>query len=75
MEESADDITAADTAPKPKKDTHSGVRYCRTNGRMSDALLGISEALKLSLVTNAVRFQSGTTERKIHCVLLVIINQ
>lgn len=26
-EESADDITAADTAPKPKKETKSGVRY------------------------------------------------
>ena len=26
-EESADDITAADTAPSPKKETHVGVRY------------------------------------------------
>lgn len=50
MEESADDITAADTAPSPKNETHSGVRYCKTNGRMSDALFGISDALKLSLV-------------------------
>ena len=31
--ESADDITAADTAPSPKKDTQSGVRYCKTIGR------------------------------------------
>ena len=58
MEESADDITAADTAPSPIKETQSGVRYCKTRGKMSDALLGISETLKLSLVTNAVRFQS-----------------
>lgn len=58
MEESADDITAADTAPSPTKETQSGVRYCKTNGRISDALLGISDALKLSLVTKAVRFQS-----------------
>lgn len=58
MEESADDITAADTAPSPKNETHSGVRYCKTNGRMSDALFGISDALKLSLVTYAVLFQS-----------------
>lgn len=58
MEESADDMTAADTAPSPKKETHSGVRYCKTNGKMSNALLGISDALKLSLVTYAVRFQS-----------------
>lgn len=26
-EESADDITAADTAPNPKNETKSGVRY------------------------------------------------
>lgn len=31
---SAEDITAADTAPSPKKETKSGVRYCRTNGRI-----------------------------------------
>lgn len=58
MEESADDITAADTAPSPTKETQSGVRYCKTNGSMSDALFGISDALKLSLVTYAVLFQS-----------------
>ena len=29
-EESADDITAADTAPSPKNDTYVGVKYCRT---------------------------------------------
>jgi hypothetical protein len=33
-EESADDITAADTAPKPKNDTKSGVKYWRTIGRI-----------------------------------------
>lgn len=27
MKESADDITAADTAPSPTNETHSGVRY------------------------------------------------
>jgi hypothetical protein len=32
--ESAEDITAAETAPKPKKETKLGVRYCRTIGRM-----------------------------------------
>lgn len=31
---SADDITAAETAPSPKKDTKSGVRYCRTIGKI-----------------------------------------
>lgn len=33
-EESAEDITAAETAPNPKKDTKSGVRYCSTMGRI-----------------------------------------
>jgi hypothetical protein len=32
--ESAEDMTAAETAPKPKKDTKLGVRYCRTIGRI-----------------------------------------
>ena len=45
MEESADDITAADTAPRPKKDTHTGHRYCRTSGRisfiLSPAMIGL----------------------------------
>ena len=31
-EESADDMTAADTAPRPMKETAVGVRYCRTRG-------------------------------------------
>jgi hypothetical protein len=33
IEESADDMTAADTAPSPIKATAFGVRYCRTNGK------------------------------------------
>ena len=32
MEESVEDMTAADTAPKPKKATAFGVRYCRARG-------------------------------------------
>ena len=32
MEESVEDITAAETAPKPKKATAFGVRYCKANG-------------------------------------------
>lgn len=34
MEESAEDITAAETAPSPTKDTKSGVRYWRTIGKI-----------------------------------------
>lgn len=33
-DESAEDMTAADTAPRPKNDTKSGVRYCNTMGRI-----------------------------------------
>lgn len=33
-DESAEDITAADTAPRPKKDTKSGVKYCKTIGKI-----------------------------------------
>lgn len=37
MDESADDMTAADTAPRPKKETYGGQRYWSTMGRiMSD---------------------------------------
>lgn len=32
--ESAEDITAAETAPRPKKDTKSGVRYWSTIGKI-----------------------------------------
>ncbi len=35
MEESAEDITAADTAPKPINETHGGHRYCITIGKIS----------------------------------------
>ena len=32
MEESVEDMTAAETAPNPKKATAFGVRYCRAKG-------------------------------------------
>jgi len=35
--ESAEDMTAAETAPRPTKDTATGVRFCRTIGRIMDA--------------------------------------
>lgn len=37
IEESADDITAADTAPRPKKEMYTGQRYCRTIGKIMSA--------------------------------------
>ena len=33
MEESVDDMTAADTAPSPMKDTATGVMWKNTSGR------------------------------------------
>lgn len=41
-DESAEDITAADTAPRPKKETKSGVKYCNTMGR----IMLVSSAVK-----------------------------
>jgi hypothetical protein len=41
--ESADDITAAETAPRPKNETAGGVKYCKTSGNTSFELFsGIS---------------------------------
>jgi len=40
IEESADDITAADIAPSPMKDTAGGTRYCRAIGRIREAAGG-----------------------------------
>ena len=37
MEESAEDMTAAETAPRPKKETKGGQRCCRTMGRIMSA--------------------------------------
>ena len=34
-EESAEDMTAADTAPRPMTETTGGVRYWSTRGRIS----------------------------------------
>ena len=34
MEESAEDMTAADTAPSPRKETAGGQRNCRHMGRI-----------------------------------------
>ena len=34
MEESADDMTAADTAPSPRKETAGGQRNCKHMGRI-----------------------------------------
>ena len=33
-EESAEDMTAAETAPRPKNETKAGVKYCKTMGKI-----------------------------------------
>lgn len=40
--ESAEDMTAADTAPSPKNDTKSGVRCCSTSGRIMEVWSDVS---------------------------------
>ena len=45
-DESAEDITAAEIAPRPKNETHFGVRYCKTRGSTSL----VSETVVLSFV-------------------------
>ena len=63
--ESADDMTAADTAPKPTNDTAVGVRYWSTMGRTRDlsnvtvSLVAFADGLKKS-----VFFQSVDKARK-----------
>lgn len=44
MDESAEDITAADTAPRPMNATHLGVRYWKTNGTTWEVWSGGMEA-------------------------------
>lgn len=36
IDESDDDMTAAETAPRPTNETAAGVRYCKTIGRTKD---------------------------------------
>lgn len=59
MEESEEDMTAADTAPSPTKETAAGVRYCRTMGRTRD----VWAASRGSSPVKAVWFQAKQEER------------
>ena len=49
-EESADDMTAAETAPNPMNETAGGVRYCKTNGKRRLASLESKVPLGVSFV-------------------------
>ena len=59
MEESADDITAAETEPSPMKATAVGVKYCKTRGRIRfRSLSGIFVEFNPTIVAYSVWFQS-----------------
>lgn len=60
IEESADDMTAAETAPRPKKEMYTGQRYCRTIGKIMSA----SSLLLGSGIPYAVWFQSVEYKQK-----------
>ena len=57
--ESAEDMTAAETAPSPMNATAVGVKYCSTRGRIID--LSTTSVSLLALSYSAVCFQSTNT--------------
>lgn len=57
-DESAEDMTAAETAPRPKKDTKSGVKYCNTIGR----IMLVSSAVRGQGPRYSVSFQAESTK-------------
>lgn len=64
MEESADDMTAAETAPRPKKETKDGQRCWSTMGRiMSDSSFSTG-----GIGPYDVWFQSNATHTHTHTV-------
>ena len=50
VEESAEDITAAETAPNPMNETAEGVKYCKTKGSTRGASSGNNVPFAVSLV-------------------------
>ena len=58
-DESAEDITAAETEPKPKNATYGGVKYCKTIGKIILASSADKVPLcKICPPVYAVSFQS-----------------
>lgn len=62
-DESAEDITAADTAPSPMNVTQLGHMYCMTIGRISLRWPSSSRVMFFSFM-RSVSFQSMRTERR-----------
>lgn len=71
MLESAEDMTAADTAPSPTNDTAVGVRYWSTMGSTSDLSNSAVwlEALPVGL-KKSVFVQSWVKQQKLHAYKL-----
>lgn len=53
-------MTAAETAPKPKNDTKSGVRCCNTNGRIMEVWSEVSSPSGVRSPWKLVSFQAKT---------------
>lgn len=63
-EESADDMTAAEIAPRPTNDMPIGVRYCRTRGNVS-RLSAIRPALSRNVEFGMMDAQSVNIRAKV----------
>lgn len=57
--ESAEDMTAAETAPSPKNDTKSGVKCCSTSGRIMDVWSDVSSPSGVRSPVNSVSFHAA----------------
>ena len=55
-DESADDMTAAETAPSPINDTHGGHKYCITIGKINFWSSGGTSSLPHSVWFQSERF-------------------
>lgn len=56
--ESAEDMTAADTAPSPKNETNCGVRCCKTRGKIIDVCSEVNSPSGVNGPLYAVSFQA-----------------
>lgn len=68
-EESAEDITAAETAPSPRKVIAGGHKYCITNGKISfSSSFGMGRAIRSWML---VLFQSRKIQKRISFLQLM----
>ena len=67
MDESAEDMTAAEMAPIPKIDTAFGVRYCKTIGRTSRVSAIVTPVLLEDTIIRVGRSILDQSENKEGC--------